>query len=173
MSANYHVKVQSKEADCITFEIYLADDITGWFSDPEFALRLLCSHDDMYQYDDQYEQVANCPLAEEISLDNYLDEEWIFDHTKRFIKDVKLVSVNNFPFETWDYERWYDCMLDTQENLDQLPEDYPGGVISVKVFDPKHLDHLKPGMIFDTVAYSTQSIRQIHLDSIGIWLYSE
>ncbi len=173
MSANYYVKVQSIEEDCMTVQLFLTDDVTGWISDPQLALRLLCSQEDVYRYNDQYEQVANCALAEEISLENYLDEAWIANNTERFIKDVKLVSVNNFPFEEWDYERWGGSIPENQADLDKLPADYPGGVVSIKVFHPKHLEQFKPGMIFSTVAYSTQSMREIHLELLGIWFYSE
>lgn len=173
MSANYHVKVQSVEENCITFELFLADDSFACFADPEFALRLLGSPDDMYKYNEHDDQVANCPLAEEVGLDDYLDENWIDNNTHLFIEDLKLVSLHNFPYTDWDYDRWGQNMPTNQAELDNLAKDHPGGVLSIKVFNPKHLEHFKTGMIFSTAAYSTQRMGESHYDSLGTWIFSE
>lgn len=176
MSANYHARVRSIEENIITFELFLADDSFASFADLEFALRLLCSPDNMYKYDDAYNQVANCPLAEEISLDNYLDENWIDNNSYRFIADVKLVSLTNFPFDDWDYDRWSnDITIDHNDTPDftGMEQDHPGGVISIKVFNAEHLQHFTPGTTFSTVAYSVLNMEQTHYDSIGVWIYAD
>lgn len=176
MSANYHAKVQSIDENIITFQLVLADDSFASFADLEFALRLLCSPDNTYKYDADYNQVANCPLAEEISLDNYLDENWIDNNSYQFIEDVKLISLNNFPFDDWDYDRWSnDITIDRDDipDFNGMEPDHPGGVVAIKVFNPKHLQHFTPGMAFSTTAYSILNMEQSHYDNIGNWIYSE
>lgn len=176
MSANYYVKVQSIVNDTITFKIFLADDSFANFADSSFALRLLCSPDDAYKYNEDGDMVPNCPLAKEINLENYLDENWIDNNAHHYIADLKLVSLNNFPYEEWDYDRWSGptkLNSDNEPDFSAFAEDHPGGILSIKVFNPRHLDHFSEGMTFATAAYSTDNMRQIHYDSVGIWMYSE
>lgn len=176
MSANYHVKIQSLVNDTVTFELFLADDSFASFADSSFALRLLCSPDDAYKYNDEGDLAPNCPLTEEISLQNYLDENWIDNNAHRYIADLKLVSLNNFPYVDWDYERWNGSIKlnsNNEPDFSAFAKDNPGGILSIKVFNPAHLNHFSEGMTFATAAYSAQNMRQIHYDSIGIWMYSE
>ncbi|MEO4005399.1 hypothetical protein [Flavobacterium sp. CAU 1735] len=176
MSANYHIRVQSVEEDTLTVAVFLADDSFGCFADEEFALRLLCSPDNVYKYDDDYNQVANCSLAEEISVDNYLDERWIVNHSIDFIANIKLVSLNNFPFDDWDYDRWSNAIsVNSDDTLDftNVESDHPGGVVAIKVLKPEHLQHFKAGDTFSTAAYSSQNMDETHYETIGNWMFSE
>jgi hypothetical protein len=174
----YAIKVLKIEDKIMEIQLALEQDTLGRLGDDCLALRLLCGVDSTYKFNDNYDQVPNSFLGDAISFEESLDEDWIENNAIKFIEDVKVVSLNNFPFEKWDYENWNDCLKSNHVNDDgldfsKLAKDHPEGILAIKVTDKRYFDCFKIGMTFKTTAYSSIQMREEDFNSIGKWIFSE
>lgn len=96
------------------------------------------------------------PIGDEISLDQFLDEQWIDRNTFRFIHEVKEISRKNDPLKSFkEYRDFYyehnGGWID-EELLVQA--DY-----SITVTDSRYIEHLSKGMSWGTTAYQTEAFQ--------------
>lgn len=146
MSELYSVSVVRVEADTVDLDVTVVHpDAGGVPDDCTFALRMLWDPIDEYSYGKE-PAVKNSPLAKEMDLDAYLNEDFIDENAQGFIKSVRYVSEENHPPPYWgdegDEEFW---------DSDQRSS----AVIRIQVTHPGWISHMRVGMSWDTAGYGT------------------
>lgn len=129
----------------VTFRVFLVYyDWSGVPTDPSFFFRILWDEADV-------RFGGGGPLGHEVSLDQFLDEQWVDENTHRFVERVTRLSLRNDPMPedqkpgTFVYEKF--------KNEDVLTQ----GDYEVVVTDPRWLAHLKVKQTWQTTSYETKA----------------
>ncbi len=154
MSELWYVKVEKKEDTDLTLKVYtIHPDAGSTPASKEFILALIAgpAYDLKFDYLPEKivsKRVPNCPLGELIPFEESYIEESLTKYVDKVIKEVKPVRAVNFP---WPSEEEYED--------EEFEGPYPCVTFEIKVTSPKYIEHLKPGMSFDSAAYSYKGPR--------------
>lgn len=119
-------------------------DWSGVPTDPSFFFRILWDEADT-------RFGGGGPLGDEVSVEKYLDEEWVNDNTHHFVERVTRLSRRNDPMPedkkppTFIYSGFKEEDILTQ------------GDYEVIVTDPRWMAHLKVGQTWQTTSYETRA----------------
>jgi len=141
----FHVKVSDVSHTRIMLSLRI---ITGeqpdFYSSKSFALMLV--YDPII-----HEMVSDAPLGRELSFDDTMNGEWLYDHVDEYIQSAVLEDVRNQPF-TADLK----AMSPKQRRDFFRSSRAPSARFEITVTQPEWLAHLRKGMEWDSAAFDAQ-----------------
>ena len=142
----FHVKVSevSDTRTVLTLQIITGEQ-PDFYSGKSFALMLL--YDPIVD-----EKVSDAPLGREVSFDETMNREWLFDHVDEYIQSAVLEEVRNQPV-TADLK----AMSPKQRRDFYRSNRAPSARFEIIVTQPEWLAHLRKGMEWDSAAFDAQS----------------
>lgn len=169
MSSLWDVEILNRGAKWVDLVVTLHHPDAGPFPEsPGFALQLLLVP--AYGYDESYNLTAKSPLGAEFSETEFYDAETVEERADKYISSVRIYQAVNVPFvektvhagidkrvlargikkksaawqPAWDDE-WRAYWAD--------PTRVPSARYRIEVKDPRWVEHLSPGLIFDTASW--------------------
>ena len=169
MSSLWDVEILNRGAKWVDLVVTLHHPDAGPFPEsPGFALQLLLVP--AYGYDESYNLQAKGPLGAEFSETEFYDAETVEERADKYISSVRIYKAVNVPFvektvhagidkrvlargikkksaawqPAWDDE-WRAYWAD--------PTRVPSARYRIEVKDPRWVEHLSPGSIFDTASW--------------------
>lgn len=141
----FHVKVNDISDTRLVLALRI---VTGeqpdFYSGKSFALMLL--------YDPIINKiVSDAPLGREVSFDETMNAEWLYDHVDDYIQSAVLEEVRNQPV-TADLQ----AMSPKQRRDFFRSSRAPSARFEITVTQPEWLAHLRKGMEWDSAAFDAQ-----------------
>lgn len=133
----YSVKVAELSGTDVTLQLEIIHPDAGLHVNdeytPAFALRLL--YDTAYELDmdgdDPFASKGSCALGNAFSYNDSTSEEWVTEHAAEYIASATVES----------------------PEFTDLPPVGMKALLKIKATDPKWLEHLKPGQVWESAAY--------------------
>lgn len=172
MSELWDVEIINKGKNWVDFKVRLCHPDAGPFPEAKgFALLLLLEM--AYEYDENHNYVPKCPLGGEFTSDQFYDAEYVAKRAEDYIASVQIYRIVNAPFNEEETHRlmddqvlkqginridpewqntWHECWIDFWDDPGNLPE----ASYRVVVTDPKWIEQVEPGAVFDTAAWSPE-----------------
>jgi hypothetical protein len=143
----YRIRVLKLEPSArkVTFRVFLVYyDWEGVPTDASFFFRILRD-----EADNRLGEGG--PLLDEVSEEQYLDEQWVDANTQRFVERVTRLSAKNLKFA--EDKKPPTFVYDSFEDEDSLTQ----GDYEVIVTDARWLQHLHKDQTWQTASYDTQA----------------
>lgn len=172
MSSMWNVKVINKGSKWIDLYVEFAHPDAGDFPENRtFALQLLTQK--AYGFDDNYNYIAESPLAEMIPHDQSYQPFDLEARVNEFVEKTVVYEAKNLPWDesaahdkmdtlcktdglSKDDQNWEDRWHDHWRDFWADPNNLPWAKYRVWVTDDKWIEHLSVGQNFDTAAYAEQ-----------------
>ena len=136
--------------------------------DKQFVLSLLL--DEAYGHDEKWRRIATSPLGEQFPVEAYWDAEVVMARQDEFIESVRLYRQVNAPFHEEaahaavdervlrkniprDSDDWESAWENEWRAYWSDPARVPSATYRISVTAPKWIDHIEPGMRFDSASW--------------------
>ena len=146
MSELYSVSVLKKTKTSVDFFVQVVHPDSMYIPNSKtFALLLLFDPVRDWQLGKDKKRLTDCPLANEMDINDYLNQEWVVKNAAAFVKSVKRSDIKDRPPKAAerDHEHPYwqgECQ-------------WMNGVVKVTVQHPAWIQHLDESLSFETAAY--------------------
>lgn len=169
MSDLWDIDILNRGKDWVDLKVTLHHPDAGPFPEsPGFALQLLLIP--AFGWDSSGNRRAPSPLSSEFSEDNYYDAEECADRAKKFVRSVQVYKASNVPFVekqvhagvdkrviergiARDSDDWESAWENEWRAYWSDPARVPSATYRISVTAPKWLDHIEPGMRFDSASW--------------------
>lgn len=170
MSALWKAEVLTKQPDMVELRVRQIHPDSGTFEhDKVFALRLI--YDETFTYGPGLARQIRGPLGEAISLEQTSNAAYMAAHADRFIRRVEVRDVSGPPLDL-DAARaridrevasagiapggpgWDDAWEKSWRELWHDAARLPAAIYRIEVTDPRWLEHLAPGQVWESAAYT-------------------
>lgn len=127
MSAFFEVTVIEKESNVVKLRLRIINPDQEEFHEEENVAFQFLLEPIFYNMD------FTSSLGKKVPMKNLADEEWILENTEKYVESSKLIGIKNYPPESTD--------------------DIPEAEMIIEVTSSKWVEHLKPGMTWQSAAY--------------------
>jgi hypothetical protein len=149
----YSVQINTVQAHTVNLTICIVHpDITVIPTSKTFALQLL--YDPILGSEIEKEVIRNSPLPQELNLDDILDQSWLIDNAGGFIRSVHLAP--KLPISVTPKSEGLDLVPTSENEMGA----YQCGEYEIVVSHPGWVQHLKPGLAWDTVSYDAGEAKE-------------
>ena len=169
MPALWSAEVLATQRAVVTVRVRQIHSDSGAFLPGKvFALRLI--YDEAFGYGAGLVHQIRGPLGEAISLEQTFDAAYMDAHVDRFVRKVEVSDVSGPPLDL-DAARaqvdrevasmglgrgepgWEDAWEETWRELWCDVTKLPAATYRIEVTDPRWLEHLAPGQVWESAAY--------------------
>ena len=92
--------------------------------------------------------VTGAPLGQAASLEDALDEDWVYENIDRFVDDCELFDEENVPIDVD-----LSALSDAEERAFWASERAPRARMKISVVDTRWIEHVERGMSWDSAAF--------------------
>jgi len=140
------IKVLEKKENTILAEFKIINPAEYYFYEKgSFVLQLIWEPIQIFD-------LIKSPIAKEIHVNNILDEKWVLNNHKKYIKSVKIISTKNYPNK--------DQLMKMDRNeFDKFRKENgaPEAIFQIEGTEKKWIEHLEPGMEWDSTSYDIEN----------------